>query len=80
MHNIFCATLLYCKQGTNDTNTVQICIFLNKKKLVKTFYSEIHWKKRFLRLEKKEEYFYYGSNKISEKRLNVIKHSQRNTK
>lgn len=33
MHNIFCATLLYCKQGTNETNTVQIYIFLNKKKL-----------------------------------------------
>lgn len=80
MHYIFCATLFYCKQGTNETTTVQIYIFLNKKKLVKTFYSELHWKKRFLRLEKKEEYFYYGSNKISEKRLNVIKHSQRNTK
>lgn len=80
MHYIFCATLFYCKQGTNETNTVQIYIFLNKKKLVKTFYSELHRKKRFLRLEKKEEYFYYGSNKISEKRLNVIKHSQRNTK
>lgn len=80
MHYIFCATLLYCKQGTNEINTVQIYIFLNKKKFVKTFYSELHWKKRFLRSEKNEEYFYYGSNKISEKRLNVIKHSQRNTK
>lgn len=80
MHNIFCATLLYCKQGTNETNTVQIYIFLNKKKFVKTFYSELHWKKGFYVQKKKEEYFYYGSNKISEKRLNVIKHSQRNTK
>lgn len=47
MHNIFCATLLYCKQGTNETNTVQIYIFLNKKKFVKTFYSELHWKMGF---------------------------------
>lgn len=57
MHYIFCATLFYCKQGTNETNTVQIYIFLNKKKLVKTFYSELHWKKRFLRLEKKGRVF-----------------------
>lgn len=57
MHNIFCATLLYCKQGTNDTNTVQIYIFLNKKKFVKTFYSELHWKKRVFTFRKKGRVF-----------------------
>lgn len=57
MHYIFCATLLYCKQGTNETNTVQIHIILNKKKFVKTFYSELHWKKGFLRSEKRKSIF-----------------------
>lgn len=57
MHNIFCATLLYCKQGTNETNTVQIYIFLNKKKFVKTFYSELHWKKGFYVQKKRKSIF-----------------------